>query len=304
MKEQRNEARKSPIPASWNKAVKGLMQKGRRTPTLEGPDIFCDESTADKHQYQVKSVRPKSSTSSRSRKTLANVDTGSSTEISVSSAESRARRIERIRKGMEQENRKVKARDSLSNYSGSPQRASATKRSQSRSPPVTPPSPPAIAEQVTVIHEQRVHSPKKRKESRVSSRSPRNVDDAAVPIKSIRPDSRASQFADDEQEDNIVLQKEERKSVKWHSGVKSCSPGDTSSTDDDITEDGTVSQICSVFVIVLSFISQCLTTLFLRHYLRRQCSGSVTVVDAARPFLLDKTLLTNSWIADTFVMYV
>lgn len=245
------EVRKSPIPAAW-KSVKGAVTTGilRRptTPTDGGPrpvtptseldksiDILCDESTAASARKQAKSVRPKSSR----RKVIANVDTGCG--MSVSSAESRAKRIERSRKRVESDRKKT--RNHLQEYSGSPQHSSRRRdrsRSQSRSP---------VVDQVKVVHKRtKKRSSPQRKSQQSHVVSPHAVDlgDTDVPLNPIRPDSRMSQFADTEEEEITIADKNsndeepQKKSVKWHSAVKSCSD---SYYDDDITEDGTVSCI-------------------------------------------------------------
>lgn len=264
-----NDPRRSPIPG-WN-SVKGMINKGwrsptkelhqgRRTPTQELNtivDIFCDESTAG-NERSPKSVRP---THSR-HQVLADVD------VSMSDAESRAQRIERSRKRVENSRKPKSSRDHLRDYSvtsGSPTN-SRRRRDQNR-------WPVSVSDaQVTVSPKRKSRS--KSQEQRVESPSTlvanlsRNIASSRVHSNSnglegdekldpLRPDSRMSQYADDEggeeeeEEDTIISQvavvpvadistEKAEKKVRWDSGVRSCN-GSTSETDDDITVDSRVS---------------------------------------------------------------
>lgn len=279
--------------------MKDRISKGRRTPTQEGRmtpteyevaslDIFCDESTAggvSKGRAAVKSVRPNSGSSRSRRKIVADIDTGLNT--SVSSSESRAKRIERSRQRVVESTRS-KSPDRLYDYSGSPQKSTRRReRSQSRSPvagqvsvvPVHPKKRPKSRTTTSTStfsqekkypeDEKRVVSPTSKDPTSSLSRNKytrrrrsksTDLDAEEAPLNPLRPDSRASQFADDEkeeeEEETIVEQvsvvpvrtgspkrqakdKKKKKSVQWHSGVKSCY--DDISSEDDVTEDGTVS---------------------------------------------------------------
>lgn len=255
-----NDPRRSPV-----QFVKGIINKGRRTPTKEldnrsnpGIDIFCDESIAP----QVKSVR---TNNSRRNEQVA---------APGSPSKRRSQRIERNRQRVIVENastNKPKSRDRLPEYSNIP---GASFIKTTRSPQTTPSRDQSRSPVIHVVETKSLsprpaksrHSTTKRAHER--RKSQREGSPTSVMEKALDRGRRQQKFItrpEDEQYDNAsnsilangppasaVLTAAQEKSkesaenetkrVSWHRGVKPCD--DESSNDgtyDDMTVDTAVS---------------------------------------------------------------
>jgi len=271
-----NDPRKSPVPG-WN-SVKSFINKGRRTPehesgretpTSHSVDIFCDEESTAQMARPVKSVRPK-----QSRRFVV------SDLIVPAGEKNRSKRFERSRQRLE-DSKKHQNRE----YSNAPGEPTNSRRRRDRSPPK---SRSPVAGQVQVIHKRSKNidqsgvasptstclgcildktiacSPNRKKHKGVEE----HIEVPEIPV---RPDSRASHFADDEEDDeeddededmNTIIssvavipvagaseedaQDDDKKKVTWHGDVKSC--GEDTEYEDDYTifsDDSTVSTTVS-----------------------------------------------------------